>query len=1444
MKKYRIAQVGSFDVENYGDLLFEEVFKKKIAEQIEIDEIVLFAPKNCKLAFNESRQVFSVVEMEKMHRENKFDAIVIGGGDLIHFEKIKALMPYLSDSPIMYESLYIWTMPIFIALKHDIPILWNCPGVPQDFLDSEKKLVKELVNTLDYIAVRDDISKQRLLDCKIEKEISVFPDTVIIMSEIFDKEYLKQVLDELSLVFDSKDSYIVFHANSAWDEAERKAAAIELLKIKKNLDCTIVLQPIGYALGDMETLKEIQSYYPDQFVLVEKKLAPIELLSVISSCKLYVGSSLHGCITANAYLIPAIACNCSKYTKIDGYFQFMQNKDFLIEQPDQIFEAVQKASNFNTDDIKKMWPLVQTHFANMAKIIQKTPATKSISQLGVEVCDYEHESRLKEMQLHNTVLEMSETKTNLILEKKQTEEFKERYFSNKNELRRSRNELYKMRDELIELKEDLERVSESFAEIQSSASWKITKPLRTVLDTSKRIVWKSKNTKLIRKTIKSIKQNGFKGTIKKANNYIERKREIKKFYKESGIQLDKNNNKIYSPYESVYQDNHDFSGKKTDVKAMAFYLPQFHQIQENDEWWGEGFTEWVNTSKSVPRFKNHYQPREPHDDIGYYDLSNVNTLKKQVDLANKHGIHGFCFYHYWFSGKRLLEKPVDMLMEHPEIDTNFCLCWANENWTKAWDGQNKEVLMSQTYSDEDIPLFIEDLNKYFSDPRYIRIDGKPLLIVYNPGEIPDIEKTFLGWRKRAKELGIGEIIIWTCRTANNTAKKLDILDFIDGELEFPPHNMWWDIIGMRDVETIGKAAGIYDYRKLVDVLKNKFALAKNASENSEVVPVYRTCMMGWDNAARRKTMWTSFYGFSLRSFYTWLNLIVDEARNKFKEEERFVFINAWNEWAEGTYLEPDAKFGYANINTVSKVLFDIPFDEIKVLDDQTKCSSEVKISLEKPEIAVQIHLFYIDTLDEIIDNINHIPYPYDCFISTDDEKKKKIIEAKFATRCTAKNVNVAVMVNRGRDVAPLLVQLKDVINNYKYICHIHSKKTATNDYGVMWRKYLYRHLFGTKKNVANIIGIFENNPDVGLVFPETFPVIENQAIWGSNEVKCALLMKKLGIKSELDAKPVFPVGNMFWAKVEAVKSIFEHGFNASDFPQESGQVNMTLAHQIERIWCYLAQDAGYDYCKTFNNSTDGIELPAKRRIVLFVHYDKGNIVSKADEDYIRYLSSFAEEVVFITNSLLAETELNKVSSHVSKIIERSNVGFDFGAWRDGLFEVGFEYLDDFDELLLINNSCYCADYDFSRIFCVMEAEPVDFWGITLFPLLEDGSYINKKQINEHIQTYFQVFNQPAFSSESFKNFWLNVKDETELIDVIANCETELTKTLKDSGFKYDVYIKETRILSKFRENYAIPYELPLSLLLLGSPFVKKKSENYMSFNERTRVRDFVKQMKK
>lgn len=375
-------------------------------------------------------------------------------------------------------------------------------------------------------------------------------------------------------------------------------------------------------------------------------------------------------------------------------------------------------------------------------------------------------------------------------------------------------------------------------------------------------------------------------------------------------------------YQSRYQDNCSFSGQTTDVKPLAFYLPQFHTIPENDAWWGKGFTEWTNLVKGEPKFPGHYQPRLPHPNIGYYDLTDFHVLRSQAELARQHGIYGFCFYYYWFSGKRLLEKPVDLLLSHREIEMPFCLCWANENWTRTWDGNNSNVLIRQNYSDSDPELFIADLKKYVMDPRYIRIDEKPLILVYNLQQIPNAFQLFSRWKSAALEEGIGDITIWICRFRNTAVAVSALGDLIDGEVEFPPHAFFTRETSFGKYDFTQYRAGLFDYRSIVDS-----AIA--SCQKSPEVKLHKTCMMAWDNTSRRKDAWSATYAFSLRDFYRWVRSITEYTRKNFPPEERFFFINAWNEWTEGTYLEPDEKYGYANINTFSEALFDNPSSSLR-----------------------------------------------------------------------------------------------------------------------------------------------------------------------------------------------------------------------------------------------------------------------------------------------------------------------------------------------------------------------------------------------------------------------------------------------------------------------------------------------------------------------------------
>ncbi len=957
-------------------------------------------------------------------------------------------------------------------------------------------------------------------------------------------------------------------------------------------------------------------------------------------------------------------------------------------------------------------------------------------------------------------------------------------------------------------------------------SYQILGPIRVVKNILTRIMRKFGPTNLLLKFAKALLEGGTKTAVARVKSYLgirkirEQNEDSFTFYKNE-----------YVDFDSEYQQNIDFSDNKTDVKMLAYYLPQYHSFKENDEWWGKGFTEWNNTRVCRPRFSGHYQPRTPHNDIGYYDLSNIETLRRQAKLARQHGIYGFCFYYYWFSGKRLMEKPVDMLLEHPEIDLPFCLCWANENWTRAWDGQNKHVLIAQDYSADDDERFMVDMKKYIDDKRYIRIGGKPLVVVYNPGQIPDCSQSFGKWREVARKIGIGEILIWTCQTANNTAEILHIEDCIDAEVEFPPHNTWLRDFAITDMNLHGQSATIMNYQKLVEGWLQIFKRGDDKGKSKK--PIHHTCMMAWDNAARRKKNWFTYHCFSLKSLYDWVTLICAQARRDFNEEERFVFINAWNEWAEGTYLEPDEKYGYANINTVSKALMGIPFkDDIEFIDNN---SSGVDGGRLNKKIAVQIHMFYTETMDETIKNLNMMPYNFDCFISTDSKDKADAISAAFNEKCRCKNCTVELFENRGRDVAPFIIQMADRIDEYDYICHIHSKKTATADHGNDWRKYIFRHLFGSSEYLKRLFALFENDFNLGIVFPETFPVLEYQAEWGGNLKGVRELLETLNIYRTYPQDPIFPVGNMFWAKTEAVRPLFKAGIGLKDFAEEAGQVNATLAHCIERSWVYVAQEYGFKYLKVMNNCAD-LSIPDKKRIAFYVHYNKDNILSDEDYDSLKAYSKIFDKIVVISNSDLCDDDVKKIREFTDDVLFRENKGFDFAAWKFGLESYGYENIRGYDEMALINNSTYSPVLPLQPVFREMNERGDDFWGITLFPGMSDGSYIGKSCIPEHLQSYFIVFGKKIIESGEIKRFFDDLKFAETFTDAVANGEVELTQHMKRCGFTYSPYLMESYYICSYLGSMCVPYDKAASLVLLGSPFVKKKCVNYMAPPEAAKLK--------
>jgi lipopolysaccharide biosynthesis protein len=344
------------------------------------------------------------------------------------------------------------------------------------------------------------------------------------------------------------------------------------------------------------------------------------------------------------------------------------------------------------------------------------------------------------------------------------------------------------------------------------------------------------------------------------------------------------------------------------VKAIAFYLPQFHPIPENNQWWGRGFTEWSNVTKAIPLFNEHYQPHLPGE-LGFYDLRISDIQERQTELAKNYGIYGFCFYYYWFKGKRILEKPLENFISNMNINFPFCLCWANENWTRRWDGKDEEVLLHQKHDFTDDLNFIKSIEYMMKHESYIRIKDKPLLIIYKPSLFPDIKKTADIWRKYCKENGVGEIFLSFIYSFNNVTP--ESIGF-DAAIEFPPNNYSCKEITDKFKFPAKNFSGkIYDYKDLMN------ASDKNYIDNNLV---FRGITPSWDNSPRKIKDCRIFHSSTPDFYKNWLANLTEHTVKKYEQDMRYIFINAWNEWAEGAHLEPDRKFGYAYLDATADVL--------------------------------------------------------------------------------------------------------------------------------------------------------------------------------------------------------------------------------------------------------------------------------------------------------------------------------------------------------------------------------------------------------------------------------------------------------------------------------------------------------------------------------------------
>ena len=353
------------------------------------------------------------------------------------------------------------------------------------------------------------------------------------------------------------------------------------------------------------------------------------------------------------------------------------------------------------------------------------------------------------------------------------------------------------------------------------------------------------------------------------------------------------------------------------MKPVAFYLPQFYPTPENNRWWGEGFTEWTNVTKSKPKYKGHYQPQLPAD-LGFYDLRVPETIMKQVEIARNHNLYGFCFYHYWFNGERPLNKPVDLFIE-TEKEFPFCVCWANHDWNKIWDGFPNTILMKQNHSIEDDTKHIRFLAEHvFSSPNYIKVDNKPVFLVYRTELFPDIKKTSDVWRREILNYGFDGIYLINIENIVYDVHP-DRLGF-DAGLDFHPKGKNLPKLVGRNI--IKKWLNRFSPKKSV-YYENKIWEYEDYIDNNIIDKdvsylLYPALFPAWDNSARREKEAWIMQNSTPEKFRKWASLILENFEPP-NEEENFVFINAWNEWAEGCHLEPCRKWKNDYLNVIKEL---------------------------------------------------------------------------------------------------------------------------------------------------------------------------------------------------------------------------------------------------------------------------------------------------------------------------------------------------------------------------------------------------------------------------------------------------------------------------------------------------------------------------------------------
>ncbi len=584
---------------------------------------------------------------------------------------------------------------------------------------------------------------------------------------------------------------------------------------------------------------------------------------------------------------------------------------------------------------------------------------------------------------------------------------------------------------------------------------------------------------------------------------------------------------------------------------VAFYLPQFHAIPENNEWWGEGFTEWRNVGRALPQFQGHAQPRLPGA-LGYYDLTHPGTMRAQARLAQAYGISALCCYFYWFQGRTLLEAPLRQWLDDPSITLPICLCWANESWARRWDGRAGEILMQQSHDPDDDLAFIAYVSDYFRDPRYLRVDGKPLLLVYRPGLLPDPAATAARWRQWCHGNGVGEIFIANVQGFERPDPAT--LGF-DAAVEFPPNlSTPADITADQVLVNDAYTGQVLDWRELATDYSRR---------PSPAYRLFPAVNCGWDNEPRRPAQGRTYLHAAPRRYRDWLKAAIARASADTlalaHQDAPLVFINAWNEWAEGAVLEPDARLGHAWLHATA--------DALRIAAKGPAASRNAKVATRP---CVVIHAWYVDAFAGLLDALGALATPMRLVVTTGQQQARQI-SAELARR--GMTAEVEVHENRGRDILPFLRVADRLLNEGEtLVLKLHTKQSPHRPDGANWRGELLDRL-ASPARFQRIVKYFQEDESLGMVAPEGH-VQPLHYYWGANRDNVHYLATRLGIKKPDAGADHFVSGSMFWLRLEGLRSLLDAHLDEWEFEAEAGQLDGTFAHAVERVFALCVREHG------------------------------------------------------------------------------------------------------------------------------------------------------------------------------------------------------------------------------------------------------------------------------